>query len=118
MYRYFNKNTFKNNISDCVVRALAVLLNKTWREMYDELTFLAGNEGTMFDRVEFVEKYLDDRFYRQCHYSKTVGEFAKEHHHGKYAVTMDNHITAIVDGDIIDSFDPSNRIMRCAWKIE
>ena len=85
--------------------------------MYDELVDLAGDEGLMFDLVPFVEDYLDDRYPRECHYSKTIEEFAREHPYGKYAVTMNGHITAIINGDIIDTFDPSDRVMRCAWQI-
>jgi hypothetical protein len=117
MFKYYNANPYGNDISDCVVRALAVLTNRSWRSVYNELTKLAGDIGLMFDRVEFVEDYLDDRYPRECHYSKTIGEFAKEYSYGKYAVTMDGHITAIIDGNIIDTFNPSNRIMRCAWRI-
>ena len=118
MFVYYNANPHNRNISDCVVRSLSVLTGKSWRDTYDELTDLAGDVSMMFDRVEFIEDYLDDRYPRECHYSKTVGEFAKEYKSGKYAVTMDGHITAIINGDIIDTFNPSNRIMRCAWKIE
>lgn len=117
MYEYYNANPMNRNISDCVVRALAVLTDRSWREVYDELTDLAGDVAMMFDRVEFVEDYLDDRYNRECHYAKTVGEFAKEHPYGKYAVTMDSHITALVNGKIIDTFNPENRVMRCAWRI-
>ena len=117
-YYYYNANSHNNFIDDCVIRSLSVLTNRSWRETYDELTDLAGDIGLMFDRVEFVEDYLDERYPRECHYSKYVGEFAKEHPKGKYAVTMDGHITAIIDGIIVDTFNPSNRIMRCAWKIE
>ena len=118
MYEFYNANPYGNDISDCVIRSLSVLTDKSWREVYDELTDLAGDVGLMFDRVEFVEDYLDDRYQRECHYSKTVGEFAKEHPNGKYAVTMNGHITAILDGGrIIDTFDPSERVMRCAWRI-
>lgn len=116
-FRYYNANPYGNDISDCVVRSLAVLTNRSWREVYDELTDLAGNEGLTFDRVEFVEDYLDERYPRECHYSKTVEEFAREYPYGRYAVTMDGHITAIINGTIIDTFYP-NRIMRCAWKIK
>ena len=116
-FRYYNANPYGNNISDCVIRSLSVLTDRGWREVYDELTDLAGDNGLMFDRVEFVEDYLDDRYPRECHYAKTVGEFANEHPYGRYAVTMPNHITAIVNGSIIDSFDPSQRVMRCAWRI-
>ena len=119
MYRYYNANPYGNDISDCVIRSLSVLTDRSWREVYDELTELAGDVGMMFDRVEFVEDYLDDRYPRECHYSKTVGEFAKERPNGRYAVTMNNHITAILEGGvIIDTFDPSHQIMRCAWRID
>lgn len=117
MYRFYNANPMDRNISDCVIRSLSVLTDRPWRAVYDELTDLAGDIGTIFSRVEFVENYLDDRYLRECHYSKTVGEFAKEHPYGKYAVTMNGHITAIINGTIIDTFNPENRIMRCAWKI-
>ena len=118
MYRYINKNPYKNNIEDCVIRSLSVLTDRSWRSIYDELSNLAGDIGLLFSDVSFVEDYLDDRYDRECHYSKTVGEFANEHPYGKYAVTMDGHITAIINGVIHDTFDPSNRIMRCAWRIK
>ena len=117
-YIYYNANPRGRNISDCVVRAMSVLTNKSWRRMYDELSELAGDVGLLFSDVHFVEQYLDERYDRECHYSKTVGEFAREYPIGRYAVTMNNHITAIIDGVIYDTFDPSNRIMRCAWRID
>lgn len=116
-YQYYNANPKGNNIEDCVIRCISILTQKSWRKVYDELSDLAGDKGLMFDDVAFVEDYLDDRYGRECHYSKKVGEFAAEHPFGKYAVTMTGHITAIIDGVIYDTFDPSERIMRCAWKI-
>ena len=118
MFRYYNANPYGNNISDCVIRSISVLTNRNWHDVYDELSDLAGDVGLLFSNVNFVEDYLDKRYPRECHYSKTVGEFAKEYPYGKYAITMDNHITSLVNGDIIDTFDPSNRVMRCCWKID
>ena len=118
MFRYYNANPYGNNISDCVIRSISVLTNRNWHDVYDELSDLAGDVGLLFSNVNFVEDYLDKRYPRECHYSKTVGEFAKEYPYGKYAITMDNHITSLVNGEIIDTFDPSNRIMRCCWKID
>lgn len=117
-YYYYNANPYDRSISDCVVRALSVLTNRSWYEVFDELSDLAGDVGLMFDRVEFVEDYLDERYSRECHYSKTVGEFAEEHPIGKYAISMDGHITAVINGTIVDTFNPSNKIMRCAWRID
>ena len=118
MYEYYNANPNNRHIADCVLRAVSVLENKSWEEVYDELSWLSSEEGYMFDNVEFVEDYLDDRYPRECHYSKRVGEFANEFPIGKYAITMDGHITALINGKIIDTFDCRNRIMRCAWRIK
>ena len=118
MYKYKNTNPYNRNIDDCVVRAISTLTNRSWNEVFDELSYLASKDGYMFDNVIFVEDYLDDRYPRECHYSKTVEEFAKEYPVGKYAVTMNGHITAIIDGTIYDTFNPAKRIMRCAWRIE
>lgn len=118
MYRYYNKNSHNNRINDCVIRSLSTLTDRTWRDVYDELSRLAGDEGLMFESADFVEDYLDDRYERVPHYSKTVGEFTKEYPYGKYAITMNNHITAVIDGYIIDTFDCSDRIIKNAWKID
>lgn len=118
MYKYYNVNPYGRHIDDCVIRSLSLLTNRRWEDVYDELSYYSGRKGLLFDNVGFVEEYLDDRYDRECHYSKTVGEFAEEHPYGKYAVTMDSHITSIVNGCILDTFDPSRRIMRCAWRIE
>lgn len=118
MYRYANVNPYNRHIDDCVIRAISILTDRTWKEVFDELSELASQEGYMFDNVVFVEDYLDDKYPRECHYAKTIGEFAKEFPYGKYAVTTLGHITAIIDGIIYDTFDPSDRVMRCAWRIK
>ena len=117
MYQYYNNNPYNRHIDDCTLRAISLLTNRNWDEVYNELSYLASKDGLMMDSVEFIEDYLDDRYPRECHYSKTIGEFAKEYPVGKYAVTTDGHITAIINGVIYDTFNPSNRIMRCAWTI-
>lgn len=118
MYRYYNNNPHNRFIDDCVVRSISLLTNREWADVYDELSDLASDKSLMFDSVEFVENYLDNRYPRECHYSKSVEEFAKEYPIGKYAVSTNGHLTAIINGDIIDSFDPSKKIMRCAWRIQ
>lgn len=118
MYQYYNANPKQRHTDDCVVRSLSLLTNKSWSEIYDELSDLANEDAYMIDSVAFVEDYLDDRYKRTCHYSKTLAEFVNEFPFGKYAVTMNGHITAVIDGVIFDTFDPSKRIIRCSWEIE
>ena len=44
MYRYYNSNSHNNFIDDCVIRAISVLTNRTWKDVYTELSFLAGEK--------------------------------------------------------------------------
>lgn len=118
MFKYYNANPLKNKVSDCTTRAISLAECNSWDYTYNKLSNLAREQGQMMDSVEFIENYLDKRYPRQCHYSKTIEEFIDEHPHGVYLCTMTGHITCIIDGCVYDTFDCSNRIMRCAWKIE
>lgn len=117
MYKFYNANTKGNFVNDCVVRAISVAENKSWNETYEELSDLAQIEGVLLDDVEFVENYLDKRYMRECHYSKSVEEFLEEFPVGTYLVTMKGHITTIIDGVLYDTFDCRDRRMWCAWKV-
>jgi hypothetical protein len=118
MWKYYNANVLGQSVNDCVVRAISKAQGKTWDETYEELSDIAQSEGILLDDVNFVEEYLDKRYKRTCHYSKTVGEFAKEHKRGTYLITMEGHITVIINGIIYDTFDCSDRRMWCAWTVK
>ena len=117
-YKFHNANAKGNFVNDCVIRAISVAEGKSWDETYEELSDLAQYEGILLDDVTFVEDYLDDRYDRQCHYSKTVGEFLDEFPIGIYLITMQGHITVVVDGDLYDTFDCRNRRMWCSWRVD
>lgn len=118
MYKYYNKNSKNKFVDDCTVRAISTVTNRTWDETYRELSDLARRKGMMFDSVDFIEDYLDDRYPRECHYARYVGEFVDEHPIGRYLITMNNHITCCINGTLYDTFDCRDRVMRCAWKIK
>ena len=118
MWKYYNANVRGNSVNDCVVRAISKAEGKTWDETYEELSDIAQYEGILLDDVNFVERYLDKRYKRQCHYSKTVGEFMEEFSKGTYLITMQGHITCIKDGVLYDTFDCRPRRMWCDWKVK
>lgn len=118
MYKFYNNNPLKNNVSDCATRAISLAEGESWDYTYKKLSNLARMNGQMMDNVDFIEDYLDEHYPRECHYSKTIKEFCEEYPTGVYLCTMPGHITCVIDGCIYDTFDPSNRTMRCAWKIE
>lgn len=71
-YKHYNANPLDANVSDCTIRAISTAEGKTWDETYEELSRLAQKDGILLDDVDFIEDYLDRRYLRQCHYSKTV----------------------------------------------
>ena len=117
MWKYYNANARGNFVNDCVIRAISKAERKSWDETYEELSDIAQEEGILLDDVNFVENYLDKRYKRACHYSKTVGEFAEEYTKGTFLITMQGHITVAIDGIIYDTFDCTNRRMWCAWQV-
>lgn len=118
MYKYYNANARGNFVNDCVVRAISIAEGKSWDKTYDELSEIAQHEGILLDDVRFVENYLDKRYKRACHYSKTVGEFIEEFPKGIYLITMPGHISVCIDGVVYDTFDCRDRRMWCCWEVK
>ena len=114
---YYNANKFGNDIEDCVIRSISVAEGISWDEAFQKLSDYARERGLMISSVESVEEYLDENYDRTCFENMTVGEFAENHPYGTFLVTMLGHIVAVKDGEIIDTFDCSNRIMWCAWEV-
>lgn len=119
MYRFYNANPYGNRVFDCAVRSLSTATGMTWEEAYQELSDNGKRLGLMMDSVESIEDYLDRHFDRQCHYAKTLEEFIEEFPYGTYIVSMNGHLTCVLDGGInVDTFNPSRRIIRCSWYVE
>jgi len=115
---YYNANTFGYNIEDCTIRAISVAEGISWDKAYRKLSDFARVRGLMMSSIESIEEYLDEHYERTCETALTVGEFAYEHPLGTYLVTMPGHITAIKNGNIIDTFDCGGRYMWCAWYVD
>ena len=56
-----------------------------------------------FKRIPYIETY--------------IGEFAENHPIGKYLITTNGHITACVDGYIIDTWNCTNKKIEYVWKV-
>lgn len=117
MYRFYNANPKGLFTDDCVLRSISVAEGITWQQCQEKLSTLSNKEGRILNDVLFVEQYLDDRYNRTCYKNITVGEFAKRCPKGHFVATMNGHITAIIDNVIVDTFDCSNRIIKCCWQI-
>ena len=118
MYKFCNRNPLGVFEDDCVVRSISCATNRSWDNVYDELSDLAQHNGTMMDNREFVRWYLDTRYTRSDDKPKMVYQVANEFKNNIVLCTMNGHICCIKYGIIYDTFDPSNRFVEDIWIVK
>ena len=121
MWKYHNSNPKKREVNDCVIRAISKAENKTWDEVYSELSTLAQNQRILLDDMRFVEPYLDSKYDRVCYKCNgcrmTVGDFINRNQKGTYLITMQGHITCVKNGILFDTWDCRDKIIWCSWEV-
>ena len=118
MYKYHNRNPLGLIEDDCVIRAISCATNKTWDSVYDNLSNLAQLKGTMMDSKKFVQWYLDTKYDRVPYLPRKVWQLVKMYSDETILCTVKNHIFCIKQGLILDTFDPSNRVVEEAWIVK
>ena len=119
MYVRFNPNPFGTDFhtGDCVIRALSKLLDKTWDQVYVDLTLQGYGMGLMPSANAVHQSYLRQYGYyihpisNSCPDCITVREFSKLFPKGKYILATGDHVVALIDGDYFDSFDSGDEIV-------
>ena len=115
MYQIYNENPLGLFEDDCVVRSIACATNRTWDEVYDELSDLAQERGTLLDKRTFVRWYLDTHFWRIIKHPYKVIDVAKTFKNNVILCTVKGHIICIREGLILDSFYPGDRVVEDVW---
>ena len=122
MWIYANPNPAKKQVSDCVIRAIAVALNMPWLTVFDELNSVARMDFNMPSDNHVWGHYLYIKGFRpfllpkSCPDCVTVREFARIFNNGIYIVGTGTHAVAIINGDYYDSWDSGNEIPSYFWK--
>lgn len=122
MYRNLNVNPLNNYTGDCVIRALAVALDKSWDEIFLELMVTAYEMKDMPSSNNVWAKYLHDKGFRRetipdiCPKCVTIRDFANSTPRGIYILGTGTHVVAVIDGDYYDTWDSGNEIPVFYWK--
>ena len=118
MYDYYNANPLGLYEDDSVIRSISCATNRSWDEVYDELSDLAQAKGTLLDKKDFVRWYLDTHFERIAYPPYKVYQVAQMFKNNIVLCTMKGHIVCIKYGRILDTFNPSNSIVEDIWVVE
>lgn len=118
MYKFYNENPLGIFEDDCVIRSISCATNKSWDNVYDELSDLAQERGTLIDKRHFVRWYLDTNFNKAKYVPDKVWQVAKAYSNHIVLCTMNGHICCIKYGIIYDTFNPSNREVEDVWVVK
>jgi hypothetical protein len=122
---------FKGKTGDCVTRAITLATGIPYKEVYEAINQLARAErkGSRKSGVSSArngvyrftyERYLKSLGWRWTPTMK-VGQGCKTHLRaeelpaGRLVVIVSRHLTAVIDGVIYDTHDPSREGSRCVY---
>ena len=108
MYQNYNPNPYKKRVGDCTIRAIAKLMDLSWREAYINLAIYGYMYGDIPNSDDLWGKFLKDQGYIRyiaAEEGYTVKHFCREHPDGKYLLTLKNHVIAVENGKYFDTFD-------------
>lgn len=119
-----NVNPAKNNTADCVIRACAVTLNKTWLQVSDEIYalsrsyYLSMSDDRLWGRYLYQAGFVPFLVPESCPGCVTIKRFCLIYPKGTYIIGTGSHAVAIVDGDYYDSWDSGEEIPSFFWRIK
>jgi|MDSW01.2.fsa_nt_gb hypothetical protein len=125
------KAGYKGDANDCVVRAISIATEISYQEVYDQLNVLAKKERrgkrkkTVSNSRLGVYRSTYERFLKSIGWAwqptMKIGQGCKVHLRGdelpkgRLVVSVSRHLTAVVDGVIHDTHDPSRFGERCVY---
>lgn len=116
MYVYANPNPGNKIVGDCVIRALSLLLDLSWDQVYDELTDLGHEMYDMPSSNQVWSEYLYTKGYSRsiipdtCPFCYRVCDFCDDHLSGRYLLAIGTHVVTVIDGDYYDTWDSGQEI--------
>lgn len=132
-WKKLNVNSKGNSTGDCVIRGLCVAYGMDYDEVHSELNAIkrkkfGTKDGWAYNMEPVYEEFIRQHGCKMSRYAKdmnlgwttTVEEFCKLNPTGTYLLlVMDNrknanHILAVIDGDVYDSW---NSLGRFVYKV-
>lgn len=121
MFIRFNENPTGRFVGDCAVRAVSLALRTSWEdafEMLAENAFLMGDmpsSDSVWGSTLRQHGFRREAIKNTCPDCYTVADFAKDHPRGTYILKTNQHVTSVINGDVLDSWDTRSEIPQYYW---
>lgn len=116
---YLNVSPQGEHKNDCVTRAITLasgLPYSTVRKKLFHTSRLLGCMKLCWSCYSFL--LTNVLGYRQVNCDDmTVEEFADTHQNGTYLIRIDQHLTTVVNGNLMDTFYCGDKMCHIAWKV-
>jgi hypothetical protein len=119
---------YKGTTGDCVTRAIAIVTEKPYKEVYNTLNIIGENEKRKKKKSNSrtgVFKSTYDKYLKSLGYiwipCMKIGSGCKVHlrsdelPEGRLIVRLSRHLSTVIDGVIHDIFDCSRHGTRCVY---
>jgi len=118
-YVFYNPNPLHKRTTDCVIRAVARVLNLDWQQAYINLMSHGLEMAQMADTAPVWKSFLRGFGFRThiipdtCPDCYTVKDFCADHPDGSYVLAINghtDHVVAVVNGDYYDTWDSGDEV--------
>ena len=122
-FRFCNPNPNKEVVGDCVIRAISILLDRDWDDVYAKISLQGFKMKDMPSSNAVWSEYLKEQGFEPqlvaCQFSKppcTVRSFAELHPFGRFLLFIGGHVVTVVNGDYYDTWDSGDEVPSIYWK--
>lgn len=111
---------FKGKAGDCVVRAIAIVTQRDYKDVYKAVTALVGYTPRQGVRKSDTRKVMK-HFGGVWHATMKIGSGCRVHLRdgelpsGRIVCNLSGHVVAVIDGVINDIGNPSRNGTRCVY---
>ena len=114
---YCNENPSGRHTVDCTVRAISKIMRQKWEKTYTQLCLQGYKMHSMPSANAVWSRFLINNGFKRhlmpdfCPECYTIDDFCRDHPQGEYIVATGEHVVAVIDGDIYDTWDSGGEIV-------
>ena len=118
-----NPNPLGRQTGDCVIRAIAIATDQSWRRVYRQLCDLGEKHADLPNSNMIWGMYLRERGAKQfllpesCPDCITVQAFCERYQEGIYVLGTGDHAVTYISGNYYDSFDSGMCVPTVFWRM-
>ena len=124
MYIHANPNPYGAYVEDCVIRAIAIVTDRSWDEVAIYLFLQAFIMKNMPSVDNVWGNYLRSIGFKRyalpntCPDCYTVRDFCNDNPIGTFILATGSHVIAVINGNYYDAWDSGDELPTAVWRRE